>query len=208
MWLSLDSKTYRRFHDIIIPGTNGTTQIDHLLVSRYGVFIIETKNKKGWIFGAEDQPKWTQSIYGKKYSFQNPLRQTFRQRKVLCEFLNMNHSLVHSIILFVGDCVFKTTLPANVMRSGLGQYVKNFRDPVLSTEKVSELIQKLEMHSATSTLTTRNHIQSLKTRHSSSTACPNCGADLIERQAKKGRNSGSSFLGCKNYPRCRFTKSA
>jgi len=73
MWLSLNSKVYQRFHDIIIPAKNGTTQIDHLLVSPYGLFIVETKNKKGWIFGSEDQQKWTQSLYGNNYSFQNPL---------------------------------------------------------------------------------------------------------------------------------------
>ena len=81
MWLSLDAKIYRRYHDVIIPTANGTTQIDHLLVSPYGLFIVETKNFKGWIFGSENQAKWTKSIYGKKYSFQNPLRQTFRQNK-------------------------------------------------------------------------------------------------------------------------------
>ena len=65
MWLSLDSNVYRRFHDVIIPSKNGTTQIDHLLVSPYGLFIVETKNRKGWIFGSENQPKWTQTLYGK-----------------------------------------------------------------------------------------------------------------------------------------------
>ena len=50
MWLSLDGKVYRRFHDVIIPAKDGTTQIDHLLVSPYGLFIVETKNIRGWIF--------------------------------------------------------------------------------------------------------------------------------------------------------------
>ncbi len=42
LWLWLDGKTYQRFHDVIIPGNNGTTQIDHLLISPFGLFIIET----------------------------------------------------------------------------------------------------------------------------------------------------------------------
>ena len=33
----------------------GTTQIDHILVSKYGIFVIETKNRKGWIFGGPQQ---------------------------------------------------------------------------------------------------------------------------------------------------------
>ena len=128
MWLSLDSNVYRRFHDVIIPSKNGTTQIDHLLVSPFGLFIVETKNKKGWIFGSEDQPKWTQTLYGKKYSFQNPLRQTFRQKKVLSEFLGLNESMIRSVIYFVGDSKFKTQLPANVISSRLGRYIKQFAE--------------------------------------------------------------------------------
>lgn len=65
MQLSLNAKIYQRYHDVILPSSNGTTQIDHLLVSLYGLFIVETKNIKGWIFGSEDQPNWTQSLYGK-----------------------------------------------------------------------------------------------------------------------------------------------
>jgi len=76
MWFSLSANTYRRFHNIILPSKNGTTQIDHPLISRHGLFIVETKNKKGWIFGSENQSKWTQTLYKKKYTFQNPLRQT------------------------------------------------------------------------------------------------------------------------------------
>jgi restriction system protein len=208
MWLSLDKKTYHRYHDVIIPGSNGTTQIDHILVSRFGVFIVETKNKKGWIFGSEDQAKWTQSIYGKKYSFQNPLRQTFRQKKLLSTFLDLDEELIHPVVFFVGDCQFKTDLPDNILNARLGRFVKRFRKQVFTSVEVETLMRRLETHISSSSLTTRDHVLSLKQRHSSTTVCPNCGADLVERTAKKGGNAGSRFLGCTNYPRCRFTKSA
>jgi hypothetical protein len=52
MWLFLSKRTYKQFHSIIIPGPNGTTQIDHLVVSPFGIFIVETKNKKGSWFPA------------------------------------------------------------------------------------------------------------------------------------------------------------
>jgi len=74
MWMTLNAGVYHRIHDVIIPSKNGTTQIDHILVSPYGVFIVETKNMTGWIFGSENQSKWTQVLYGKKYPFQNPIR--------------------------------------------------------------------------------------------------------------------------------------
>jgi len=208
MWLSLNKKVYRRFHDVIIPANNGTTQIDHILVSPYGLFIVETKNKKGWIFGSEDQPKWTQSIYGKKYSFQNPLRQTFRQKKVLSEYLGLHESIIHTVIFFVGDCEFKTDLPDNVINSRLGRYIKKFKARILSPEETNGIVGKLERHVSESTLTTRDHVRSLRERHSSTTVCPRCGSNLVERSARKGPNAGSKFLGCESYPRCRFTRNA
>lgn len=207
MWLSLNSNTYRRFHDLIIDGKSGTTQIDHLLVSPYGLFIVETKNLTGWIFGSENQSKWTQTLYRKKYSFQNPLRQTYRQKKVLSRFLSVDESIVHTVVYFVGDCKFKTPMPTNVMRSGLGRYVKRFRTPVLSSAEVDRIVAALVRYDSESSLTSRDHVRSLRARHTSNTDCPRCGSALVERTAKKGPNAGSSFLGCSGYPRCRFTKS-
>jgi len=206
MWLSLDAKVYRRFHDVILPAAIGTTQIDHLLVSPYGLFIVETKNIKGWIFGSEDQAKWTKSVYGKKYSFQNPLRQTFRQKKILSEFLGLKESLIHPVIFFVGDCKFKTHLPSNVIKSGLGRYIKRFKTPILSPNEIHQISGKLEQHISESTVTTRDHVRSLRERHNSTTVCPKCGSNLVERMAKKGPRAGSKFLGCESYPKCRFTK--
>jgi hypothetical protein len=206
MWLSLDKKVYRRFHDVIIPANNGTSQIDHILVSPYGLFIVETKNKKGWIFGSEVQPKWTQSIYGKKYSFQNPLRQTYRQKKVLSEYLELHESVIHTVVFFVGDCKFKTYLPDNVINSRLGRYVKQFKERIISPEEMDRIVGTLERYVSDSSLTTRDHIRSLRERYNSTTVCPKCGSNLVERAAKTGPNTGSKFLGCKNYPRCRFTR--
>jgi len=208
LWLSLNSNVYRRFHDVIIPSKNGTTQIDHLLVSPFGLFIVETKNKKGWIFGSEDRPKWTQTLYGKKYSFQNPIRQTFRQKKVLSEFLGLNESKIHSVIYFVGDSKFKTQLPANVIDSRLGRYIKQFVTRIILPEEINRIVGTLDQHISESSLTTRDHVRSLRERHSSTTVCPNCGSNLVKRTAKKGLFTKSKFFGCASYPRCRFTKNA
>jgi hypothetical protein len=47
-------KTYHLIKNITIPADGGTTQIDHIIVSPFGVFVVETKNMKGWIFGKEE----------------------------------------------------------------------------------------------------------------------------------------------------------
>lgn len=206
LWWSLSSKSYHRFHNIILPSKNGTAQIDHLVVSAFGVFIVETKNKKGFIFGSEYQHNWVQSIYGNKYSFQNPLNQAYRQKKVLSEFLNLDESHIHTVVYFVGNCRFKTPLPDNVIASGIGRYIRRFQKPVLSKEEVSRVVDVMKRHLSECTLSYKDHIRSLQMRHASNTICPRCGANLTERTAKQGANAGRRFLGCENYPKCRFTK--
>ena len=207
IWLSLSSKTYERVHDLIIPSKNGTTQIDHLIISPYGLFIVETKNLTGWIFGSERQANWTQALYGDKYSFQNPLRQTYRQKKILAEYLGVPEGRIHTVIYFVGKCTFKTDLPSNVINAGLGRYLKSFEDPILADQELEMITYKVKSLLEETSLTGAAHIQSLNDRHNSSDICPRCGSDLVERAAKKGVKAGSTFLGCSGFPKCRYTKS-
>ncbi|WP_264876287.1 nuclease-related domain-containing protein [Vibrio agarivorans] len=206
LWVSLNNKTYHRFHDLILPSHNGTTQIDHLLVSKYGFFIVETKNMKGWIFGDERSPQWTQSLYGKKFRFQNPLRQTYRQKKVLAEFFGIDEELIRTVVYFGGDCDLRTPLPLNVMTGGLGRHIKSFNTPKIDANQEQYFLKLIESYASTTTLKTSDHIKSLNARHSSSTQCPRCSSPLVKRTAKSGSYKGNVFLGCTNYPKCRYTK--
>jgi hypothetical protein len=207
MWLTLDSNTYHGFTDLIIPSPSGTTQIDHVVVSPYGIFIIETKNKGGWIFGDEKSAKWTQTFRRKKYSFQNPLRQTYRHKKILAGWLPISESYIQTLVCFVGDCTFKTRMPENVMKTGPGGYIKSFTHEVLTQDEIDRVVRRLEQLSANSGLTTRDHIQSLQQRHSAN-LCPRCGSNLELKTAKKGKNAGKNFWGCEDFPKCRYTKNA
>ena len=74
-------------------------------------FVIETKNMKGWIFGSEKQKMWTQKIFRYTGQFQNPLRQNYKHTQTLCEKLDLVKEHVHSLVVFVGDCEFKTDMP-------------------------------------------------------------------------------------------------
>lgn len=206
LWAGLDSNLYHRFHDVIIPSSHGTTQVDHILVSPFGIFVVETKNYKGWIFGSADQSTWTQVIYKSKYKFQNPLRQTHRHKKVLSKYLSVKESSIQPVISFVGDVRFKTKLPSNVLRSGLSSYIKQFEEVIFSDDEVERITGLLSKVKSESKISKSEHIQSLKKRHSSNTICPKCGSDLVMRKVKQGERKGSQFLGCSSYPRCRFLK--
>lgn len=66
---------YVVFNDLLFESSGYSTQIDHIVVSPYGVFVIETKGYKGWILGGENSEYWTQTIYKSKHQFYNPIKQ-------------------------------------------------------------------------------------------------------------------------------------
>ena len=203
--LFLDEKIYRSINNVTIPTSNGTTQIDHVIVSRYGIFVIEAKNMKGWIFGDEKSPKWTQSLMGQKYRFQNPLHQNFRHTKALSEFLDIDHDKCHSIVMFWGDAEFKTPMPPNVMTKGFATYIKSKQDVMFSDAEVDQLTEALRTGMLPKTWATRKaHVESLKTRYASTTTCPKCGAALVQRTVRSGSNAGRLFYGCSGFPACRY----
>lgn len=95
--------------NVIIKTKNGlTTQIDHIVLSIYGIFIIETKNYKGWIFGNDKIDKWTQVIYNNKYYFNNPVKQNlghvYSLKHLLSEY---NQTIFYPIIVFTNNAILK-----------------------------------------------------------------------------------------------------
>lgn len=81
----LDPSHYKILNDIMLPsrGNSSTTQIDHIVISNFGIFCIETKSYKGWIFGNANQEQWTQVIFRYKVRFYNPLWQNFSHIKAI-----------------------------------------------------------------------------------------------------------------------------
>ena len=162
----LDRKKYHLLHDLTLPTPNGTTQIDHVLVSPYGVFVIETKNMGGWIFGDAKQPTWTQTFYRKKFRFQNPLRQNYLHVKTIQEVLALADEQIHSLVVFLGDAKFKTPMPDNVIKGGVVPWVKRKQEVLLSDEQVKVCIRKLEKQRLTPGYkTNKAHIANLNARH-------------------------------------------
>jgi restriction system protein len=159
---------YTIFHDIYLPRPDGagTTQVDHLAVSRFGIFVIETKNYQGWILGSEKQRRWTQRINKRNYPFQNPLHQNQLHINALKEFLKLAPTQFHNVIYFVGDCTLKTDLPDNVMTSGLLRWIKNQQEILLSEEELEQTLKTLRQHIASydKQLTAKQHKLALQSR--------------------------------------------
>lgn len=210
--LRLPADTYHSINNVTLPTSDGTTQIDHIFVSRFGVFVIETKNMKGWIFGAEHQAQWTQKIFKKSFRFQNPLRQNYKHVKALEALLEIPADAIHSVIVFTGESTFKTPMPDNVCRGvGYISYIKSFRTPVFSEREVQKIVAhiqsgRLEPNRATH----RRHVQQLKTRvaETAERQCPKCGSAMLLRTAKRGAHAGNQFWGCSAFPKCRTVQSS
>lgn len=83
----------RFLFNLYIPkGENGTTEIDMLMLSAKGLFVFESKNYSGWIFGSERQPKWYQTLphgrgRSRKEAFYNPIMQNHTHIRHLQELL-------------------------------------------------------------------------------------------------------------------------
>ncbi|MBR9910332.1 MAG: nuclease [Gammaproteobacteria bacterium] len=207
--LFLPKDEYHLIKDVTLPTDDGTTQIDHILVARYGVFVIETKNMTGWIFGSANQKTWTQRIYKHTQKFQNPLHQNYKHTKTLEALLDIPASAIHSLVVFVGDSTFKTDIPDNVMHTGgYIRYVKSRREVVLSQADVDEVITQIgQLGLQRGMATNRQHVRHLRQKNTPSPpatpSCPKCGGAMVPRTARKGKNAGSEFWGCGTFPVCR-----
>ncbi|MCC5850221.1 MAG: NERD domain-containing protein [Verrucomicrobia bacterium] len=163
----LDKGRYEVLHNVTLPAVEGTTQIDHIVLSRYGIFVIETKNMKGWIFGSERQSQWTQKIYKHRNRFQNPLRQNYKHTETLRSLLELPKESLKSIVVFVGDSTFKTEMPPNVtFCRGCTDYIRSFHEEILTDDtlafvKASIVEGRLEPGLATN----RRHVRYLREHH-------------------------------------------
>jgi len=205
----LDKTTYHAVHNVTLETPDGTTQIDHIFISKYGVFVVETKNYAGWIFGGENQPTWTQKIYKTTNKFQNPLRQNYKHLKALEAALDIPFEHLKSVIVFVGDSTFKTEMPPNVTYAGgYIRYIKSFNQRVFNDNQIQELLNLVQTQRLKPSLrTNREHVKNLESRleNKSSKTCPKCGSEMVLRTTKSGENAGKQFWGCSQFPTCRST---
>ncbi|REL30911.1 NERD domain-containing protein [Thalassotalea euphylliae] len=167
----LDRDEYTIINDVTLPlEDGGTTQVDHVVVSRFGIFIIETKNMSGWIFGNEKQAKWTQTIHRSKHQFQNPLRQNYKHTKTLSDLLDLPHELFHSVVVFTRNAELKTKFPENVGHlDEMVSYIKAFNEEIINYKlkiKVVKHVGVVKLKQGRKT--DKQHVDYLNEKHSGS----------------------------------------
>ena len=223
--LSQLSDEYTILNDLVFRTEKGTTQIDHLVVSKYGIFTIETKNYRGEIYGDDNRKEWTQLIvtevtYAKKWwktytyvtknRFYNPVKQSvghaFRIKELLSVF---PHVKIVPIVVFTGDAILSYVESKNhvVYEENLLDVIDGYKTTYLTDNDVQAVLAILTGNNIRETVSDRQHVKNLRTaaREVNATInsgiCPKCGGHLIGRNGKYG-----TFYGCSNYPNCKYTR--
>ena len=165
---------YKTLQNIYVPYKDSTSEIDVLVVHKKGIYVIESKNYSGWIFGSENQQQWTQMLNkNAKERFYNPIRQNKTHIKALSEYLQIEPSKMKSYIVFSERCELKK-VPENT-----DQYVitkRNYlldlinrdmtdKQDILTNEEIDEIARKLEPLTNASQEVKDKHIENIEKKY-------------------------------------------
>ena len=221
---SISKKDYpgHVLRNLYIPiSGNRTSEIDLLYINEKGVFVIESKNYSGYIFGMHEYKNWTQTIYNQgtnkveKFHFYNPIWQNNNHIKFLKEFLKSPNLPVYSIIVFSDKCELKDIRYSSsntyvIQRQDLKETISsicNRSESSLNSNTVDKIYNNLLPLTQVTTDIKKIHVEKIHDKLSANdNKCPICGGNLVLRTAKRGPYTGNQFYGCSNYPKCHYTK--
>lgn len=194
-------KEYKILNNIFIYVDNYTHEIDHVIVSPYGIFCIETKQYNGLITGDKYDKKWVRHKGLKEYYYNNPIRQNYGHVKSLSKLLNISDNKIYNIVcipskaeLIVnhdGELVGYDTIRAKIL---------SYKDIMI--DNVDETVNKIKKANIKDKKIKKEHIKRIKAERANDfNKCPKCGSSLVQKEGKYG-----SFMGCSNYPRCKYTR--
>ncbi|EIJ44153.1 nuclease-related protein/topoisomerase C4 zinc finger-containing protein [Beggiatoa alba B18LD] len=206
---SLDKKVYHLLKNVTLAiDKQHTTQIDHLVISPFGIFVIETKNMQGVIIGARDDKQWMQKIHQQYYPFQNPLHQNYKHLKALEILLNVRLNQLHSIVVFSGKSKFAAPMPRHVIqKKQLISLIQQEQTLCFSPAEVTTLLDKIATLRLTPSLKTHKaHVKQLATINAEKAltmTCPCCQQPMVLRVTQQGKSQGKPFWGCSQFPTCK-----
>lgn len=160
----LPKDKYIVLNDLLLYTSRGSSQIDHVVFSVYGIFVIETKNYSGWIYGSANAEKWTKNMYGRKYLFRNPLKQNYAHIKALQEVLGIiNKECFISIVTFSNAATIKFRNSNNVVNfRHLISCIYNYNDEIFSIDECFNLYKKVENRTSYTKEEKKEHIKKIK----------------------------------------------
>lgn len=214
----LSKRRFTVINDVMLQTPRGTSQIDHIVVSVYGIFIIETKNYGGLITGSENSEYWYQHIGTRRNEFGNPVKQNYGHvravRYALADFEKEAGERFRYIpvVVFQNRCRLRVETENEhvVYEKRLRRFIRRIKGKKLySSDVVKELAGRLEECNISGRRAKKKHVKEVKKiaarreKLISRRRCPKCGGRLKKKRGKYG-----VYWRCRNFPDCSFTKSA
>lgn len=207
----LNKRKYKVLNNVLLKTANGSTQIDHVVISIYGVFVIETKNYKGIIKGNEYDENWSQILINKNENLRNPIKQNNGHIKAIKDLIpEIRYKKIKSIILFSKRARLNVNAVTDVTYiNKVNKIIKSYKTKEYTIEEVERIFKKLEELNVNSFKERKAHVKNVKRtvknaeKKLKKNRCPRCGGKLKKKKSKYGK-----FKGCKNYPDCTFKLNA
>lgn len=198
----LPKDKYKIINDVFIKINDNTHQIDHVVVSPYGIFSIETKQYNGYITGNKYDKNWIRHAGKNKYYYTNPIRQNYGHLKALSGLLNIDESKIFNIVCIPSKARLKIEHDGELVRvNTIIDKIKSYNDEIISNP--DELANEIIKNNITDQNIKKEHIKNIRDNiiDKDPNKCPKCGGLLVERSGKYG-----TFIGCSNYPKCKYTR--
>jgi hypothetical protein len=161
---TLPHNKYIVFNDVMLKTNRGSVQIDHIVVSVYGIFVIETKNISGRISGDEKSQHWIKDNNGHQYEFFNPIIQNQGHINALCHRLNLPANKFISIIAFSsrGHLMFnKLPVPVVYIPQVPGK-IQCYRNKKLSVKHANKIASQIRRIKKYKTVSNYEHIRDVQ----------------------------------------------
>ena len=152
-----------------------TTEVDLIMISQTGIYVFESKNYSGWIFGNEKQKNWTQTLQnGKKHKFFNPIWQNNTHINALKYALELEEDIFKSYIIFSERCTLKkiTLTSENIKVIRRNRLIRELNKDISESKKlinkdqIDSIYNELSQYILVDEKTKQEHIESIKNQQS------------------------------------------
>jgi hypothetical protein len=198
----------RYLSDLLLPNPkakSGYSQIDHVIFTPYGIFVVETKNYAGTISGDRENSQWT--VNG-KFKMVNPFNQNYGHIKAMQSILtSVEESNIISMVSFTKRCTFRVNPELRKIQSNdlivydveLSEYITRklnvlklqYQKAIFSDEELLHMYNKLKEVNITDSKIREKHVELLKAKSEKETSvdakqdkvntCKTCGREVSEK---------------------------
>lgn len=159
----LDKNKYHILNDVMIEENNTTHQIDHIVVSKYGIFVIETKQYNNYIKGNIYSKNWICYAGNKRYYINNPVHQNYGHLLALSKTLNISKDKFIPIVSFSGNGKINISNIKNNEVTTINNLIKSIesynKEIILNENKIVNKINELNIKDKKKR---REHVRTIK----------------------------------------------